>query len=56
MRSRSASSPRPTWLDGGETEHKMASTVVDCTGAEPRIIREGAIPADQIMAAAHGGA
>ncbi len=42
-------------LDGGETEHRTASTVVDCTGEEPRIIREGAIPVDQIMAAARGG-
>jgi L-threonylcarbamoyladenylate synthase len=42
-------------LDGGETEHKQASTVVDCTGAEPVIIREGAIPADAVMSAALGG-
>lgn len=41
-------------LDGGETPHKMASTVVDCTGPEPVITREGPIPADQIMAAAKG--
>jgi tRNA threonylcarbamoyl adenosine modification protein (Sua5/YciO/YrdC/YwlC family) len=39
-------------LDGGETEHQMPSTVVDCTGPEPKIVREGAIPADQVMAAA----
>jgi release factor glutamine methyltransferase len=43
-------------LDGGETAHRMASTVVRCTGPEPEIIREGAIPAEQIMAAARGGA
>lgn len=43
-------------LDGGETLHQQASTVVDCTGAEPRIIREGAIPASAIMEAAAGGA
>ena len=42
-------------LDGGETEHRNASTVVDCTGPEPHIIREGAIPNDRIMAAARGG-
>ncbi len=41
-------------LDGGETEHKQASTVVDCTGQEPRIIREGAIPSDSILLAAVG--
>lgn len=43
-------------LDGGETEHKQASTVVQCTGAVPVILREGAIPADAIMEAAAGGA
>lgn len=43
-------------LDGGETLHQQASTVVDCTGAEPRIIREGAIPTDAVMSAAAGGA
>lgn len=41
-------------LDGGETEHKVASTVVDCTGIEPKVVREGAIPDDEIMAAAKG--
>jgi release factor glutamine methyltransferase len=39
-------------LDGGETEHRIASTVVDCTGPEPVIIRDGAIPAAEIAAAA----
>ncbi|MDZ4169791.1 MAG: L-threonylcarbamoyladenylate synthase [Coriobacteriia bacterium] len=43
-------------LDGGETEHQSASTVVLCTGDEPVIVREGAIPPDVIMQAAHGGA
>jgi tRNA A37 threonylcarbamoyladenosine synthetase subunit TsaC/SUA5/YrdC len=32
----------------------MASTVVDCTGAEPIILRDGAIPAADIAAAAKG--
>jgi len=41
-------------LDGGETEHQMASTVVLCTGAEPQIVREGAVPSDKILAVAHG--
>ncbi len=41
-------------LDGGETQHKQASTVVDCTGAGYAIIREGAIAEDLIMAAARG--
>lgn len=43
-------------LDGGETEHKQASTVVDCTGTEPVILREGAIPLAAIMEAAAGSA
>ena len=40
-------------LDGGETEHKLASTVVDCTGPEPAILRDGAIPAAEVAAVAH---
>lgn len=43
-------------LDGGETEHQQASTVVLCTGDEPVIIREGAVSTDDVMAAAHGEA
>ncbi len=39
-------------LDGGETEHQQASTVVDCTGAEPVIIRQGAVSADEVLDAA----
>lgn len=41
-------------IDGGETEHQMASTVVLCTGEEPVIVREGAVPAADILAAAAG--
>ncbi|MGB4594050.1 MAG: L-threonylcarbamoyladenylate synthase [Coriobacteriia bacterium] len=41
-------------LDGGETLHGVHSTVVDCTGSEPVIVREGAIPPEQIIAAASG--
>lgn len=41
-------------LDGGETEHQQASTVVDCTGAEPVVLREGAISAEKILAVARG--
>ena len=43
-------------LDGGETEHGIASTVVDCTGSEPVILRDGAIGATRIVAVAHGEA
>ena len=43
-------------LDGGETEHKLASTVVDCTGEMPVILRDGAIPAAAILSVALGEA
>jgi len=43
-------------LDGGETEHKLASTVVDCTGEMPVILRDGAIPAADILTVALGEA
>ncbi|PKQ17107.1 MAG: threonylcarbamoyl-AMP synthase [Actinobacteria bacterium HGW-Actinobacteria-7] len=43
-------------LDGGETQHQMASTVVLCTGDAPEVVREGAVPTDQIMASALSGA
>lgn len=33
-------------LDGGGLPHSDASTVVDCTGRRPRVIRPGQIPAD----------
>jgi tRNA threonylcarbamoyl adenosine modification protein (Sua5/YciO/YrdC/YwlC family) len=42
-------------LDGGETEHQTSSTVVDCTGAEPVVLREGAISPADIAAVAKGG-
>jgi L-threonylcarbamoyladenylate synthase len=33
-------------LDAGSLPTDTASTVVDCTGRRPRVIRPGAIPAD----------
>ena len=42
-------------LDGGETEHQTSSTVVDCTGAEPVVMREGAIASAEVASAALGG-
>jgi tRNA threonylcarbamoyl adenosine modification protein (Sua5/YciO/YrdC/YwlC family) len=39
-------------LDGGETKHGIASTVVDCTGLVPVILRDGAIPAHEIATVA----
>ena len=38
-------------LDGGATTGGVASTIVDCTTDQPRIIREGAISLAQIEAA-----
>jgi L-threonylcarbamoyladenylate synthase len=35
-------------IDGGELPG-TPSTVVDLTGAEPRVLREGAVPADQVL-------
>ncbi|MEW6028599.1 MAG: L-threonylcarbamoyladenylate synthase [Chloroflexota bacterium] len=41
----------PLVLDGGETPGGVASTVVDCTGAEPVILREGPVTLEQIRSA-----
>jgi len=35
-------------LDAGATPGEQPSTIVDCTGDRPRILREGAIPAHEI--------
>jgi len=35
-------------LDGGTLKASPPSTVVDCTGRAPRVIRPGAIPADRL--------
>jgi L-threonylcarbamoyladenylate synthase len=37
-------------LDGGRLEPSAPSTVVDCTGPHPRIIRPGALAADALRA------
>lgn len=37
------------YLDGGPVRGGLASTIVDCTGADPVILREGALPAADIM-------
>ena len=36
-------------IDGGQLSERKASTMVDATGVTPRIIREGAIPAERIL-------
>jgi L-threonylcarbamoyladenylate synthase len=38
-------------LDGGPTPGGTPSTVVDCTGGQPRILRAGPVTLDQIMEA-----
>jgi len=42
----------PLILDGGATPGGIPSTVVDCTGSEPRVLRTGPISLDQIQEAA----
>lgn len=41
----------PLILDGGRTPGGIPSTVVDCTGAEPKILRQGPISRDEIIKA-----
>ncbi len=43
-------------IDGGTAPGGTPSTVVDCTGAEPRILREGAVSAKEIERAIRGAA
>jgi L-threonylcarbamoyladenylate synthase len=38
-------------LDGGPVDGGIPSTIVDCAGAKPSILRQGAIPENQIFAA-----
>ncbi|HVM71806.1 MAG TPA: L-threonylcarbamoyladenylate synthase [Anaerolineales bacterium] len=40
-------------IDGGKTPGGVPSTVVDCCGSEPAILREGPISQDEIRAALH---
>lgn len=37
-------------LDAGTLPHSQPSTLVDCTGPAPRLMREGAIPATRLQA------
>jgi len=39
----------PLILDGGETPGGLPSTVVDCTGSEPLILRQGPITLEQLF-------
>lgn len=38
-------------LDGGESREVQPSTIIDCTGMRPRLVREGAIARAAIMSA-----
>jgi len=37
-------------LDGGEAHGGPASTVVDCSGERPRVLRSGAVPMRRVIA------
>jgi tRNA threonylcarbamoyl adenosine modification protein (Sua5/YciO/YrdC/YwlC family) len=37
-------------LDGGPTRGDLASTILDCTGARPRVLREGALSTAELAA------
>ncbi|WP_168583450.1 L-threonylcarbamoyladenylate synthase [Gephyromycinifex aptenodytis] len=39
------------YLDGGPSAGGQASTIVDCTGTEPIVLRHGAIPDEELFAA-----
>jgi L-threonylcarbamoyladenylate synthase len=41
----------PLILDGGQAPGGSSSTVVDCTGPEPKILRPGPISLDEILEA-----
>lgn len=42
------------YLDGGERSTQQASTIVDCTGEAPRLVREGAVPLHELQAVVPG--
>jgi L-threonylcarbamoyladenylate synthase len=42
-------SPIDLIIDGGKAKSKIASTIIDCTSAQPKIIREGYIKEDEIL-------
>ena len=41
----------PLILDGGVTPGGIPSTVVDCSGEQPEVVREGPISLEQILSA-----
>jgi L-threonylcarbamoyladenylate synthase len=36
------------YLDGGPSGDAVASTIVDLTGSEPRVVRVGAVPVETL--------
>ena len=42
-------------IDGGTTPGGVPSTVVDCVGAEPQVLREGPVTKEQIQSCLSGG-
>ena len=44
----------PLIADGGPTPGPVPSTIVDCTAAEPRLLRAGALPWERIITALSG--
>lgn len=40
--------PIGVYLDGGRSERAVGSTIVDLTGDQPRILRAGAVPVEEI--------
>jgi L-threonylcarbamoyladenylate synthase len=40
----------PLIIDGGATPGPLPSTIVDCVGDEPRLLRAGALPWEQVVA------
>ena len=41
-------------IDAGPAPVALASTIVDCTGADPLVLREGAIPAEAVLLPSRG--
>jgi tRNA A37 threonylcarbamoyladenosine synthetase subunit TsaC/SUA5/YrdC len=42
------------YLCAGSARGEIPSTVVDLTGPEPQVLREGAVPAEALLAALEG--
>jgi L-threonylcarbamoyladenylate synthase len=41
-------------LDGGECPIGVASTIVDCTGPEPKVLRQGVVSEEAILEVLRG--